>query len=69
MENGSMRKNWFEFVKKVRAKLSRLRKENVSHRDAMKEASVLWPKEKEKLMRRVKREAKKRAKLQVTEKS
>ena len=62
MDSVSMRKSWFEFVKKTRVKLSRARKENVSHRDAMKEASVLWPKEKEKLLRRAKREAKKRAK-------
>ena len=64
-----MRKNWFDFVKKIRAKLSRQRKENVSHRAAMKEASILWPKEKEKLLRRQKRESKKRDKLQGNEKS
>ena len=69
MESVSMRRNWFNFVKKIRAKLSRQRKENVSHREAMKEASILWPKEKEKLLRRQKRDAKKRAKLQGNEKS
>ena len=69
MESVSMRRNWFDFVKKIRAKLSRQRKANVSHREAMKEASILWPKEKEKLLRRQKREAKKRAKLQGNEKS
>ena len=57
-----MRKEWFEFVRKTRTKLSRLRKENVSHREAMKEASTGWAAEKAKIIRRKAREARKNAK-------
>ena len=52
----NMRKKWFEFVATVRRRLTRKRKENVTHRDAMKEAALLWPKEKTKLLNRIKRE-------------
>ena len=38
--------------------MSRGCKEPVSHRDAMKKASESWPKEKEKLLRKIKREKK-----------
>ena len=34
-----MRKAWFDYVRKTRAKLSRGKKEKCSHRDAMKAAS------------------------------
>ena len=54
----SLRKEWFLYVKKTRRKMSRGGKEPVSHRDAMKKASESWPKEKEKLLRRIKREKK-----------
>ena len=55
-----MRKEWFEFVKKVRTKLQRKDKtKNITHQFAMSEASKLWPKEKEKILRKRKREEKK----------
>ena len=54
----SLRKEWFLYVSKTRKKLSRGSKEPVSHRDAMKKASESWPKEKEKILRRIKREKK-----------
>ena len=58
-----MRKEWFQFVRKTRVKLQRKNKnKTVSHQQAMSEASKLWPKEKEKIQRRIKREEKKRAK-------
>ena len=56
-----MRKAWFDFVRKTRQKLTRSKKEKVSHRDAMKAASVGWAAEKAKILRRQKREAKKNA--------
>ena len=59
-----MRKEWFKFVAVIRKRLSRKKKVAVSHRDAMKEAALLWPKEKVKLLNRQKREAK-RAKKQT----
>ena len=54
----SLRKEWFLYVSKTRKKMSRGCKEQVSHREAMKKASESWPKEKEKLIRRIKREKK-----------
>ena len=58
----SMRKEWFKFVAVIRKRLTRKRKTPVSHRDAMKEAALLWPKEKTKLLNRKKREERKAAK-------
>ena len=58
----SMRKEWFNFVAVTRKKLQRKTKENVSHRAAMKEASLVWPKEKAKILNRQKREERKRVK-------
>ena len=58
----SMRKEWFNFVAVTRKKLQRKTKESVSHRAAMKEASLVWPKEKAKILNRQKREERKRAK-------
>jgi len=58
----SMRKEWFKFVAVIRKRLTRKRKEPVTHRDAMKEAALLWPKEKVKLLNKRKREARKAAK-------
>ena len=56
-----MRKEWFAFVRKTRGKLQRKNKgKTVTHQTAMAEASKLWPKEKEKILRRLKREEKKR---------
>ena len=58
----TMRKEWFNFVRKTRTKMSRASKTNVSHREAMKAASVEWPKEKAKVLKRIKREARKKMK-------
>ena len=54
----SLRKEWFQYVSKTRKKLSRGMKVPIAHRDAMKKASETWPKEKEKILRRIKREKK-----------
>ncbi len=59
MTETNMRKNWFAFVANIRKKLSRKQKRDVTHREAMKEASALWPKEKVKLLNKIKRERKK----------
>ena len=56
----NMRQLWFEHVRKTRVKLTKKTKTNVSHRDAMKAASDNWAVEKEKIQRRLKREAKKK---------
>ena len=58
----TMRKEWFNFVRKTRTKMSRASKTNVSHREAMKAASAEWPKEKAKVLKRIKREARKKMK-------
>ena len=52
-----MRKFWFEHVRKTRKKLSKGKKDQATHRQAMAAASVTWPKEKAKIERRLKREA------------
>ena len=57
----NLRKSWFAYVATTRRKLKRKLKKDVSHREAMKEASVTWPKEKAKILNRIKRQ-KKRAK-------
>ena len=57
-----MRKAWFEHVSKTRRKLSKAKKEAVSHRDAMSAASQTWAVEKARIERKLKREAKKAAK-------
>ena len=54
----SLRQEWFLYVAKTRKRMSRKSKEDVSHRDAMKEASTSWPNEKKKLLRKIKREQK-----------
>ena len=58
METPNMRKKWFEFVAVIRKRMSRKLKKDVTHREAMKEASGLWPKEKAKLLNRIKRQKK-----------
>ena len=58
----NMRKNWFGFVATVRKRLSRKEKRDVTHREAMKAASELWPKEKVRILNRLKKEARKAAK-------
>ncbi len=64
MQTPNMRKKWFEFVAVIRKRMSRKQKKDVTHRDAMKEASGLWPKEKIKILNRIKRDQKKQEKLQ-----
>ena len=54
----SLRKEWFQYVSKTRKKMSRGSKEPATHREAMKKASESWPKEKQKILRRIKREKK-----------
>ena len=58
----TMRQEWFEHVRKTRAKMSRGKKEPVSHRLAMQHASTTWGDAKVKIERRNKREAKKLSK-------
>ena len=62
----TLRSDWFDWVQKTRKKLSRGHKTLVSHRVAMKAASITWPKEKEKLLKRRKREAKQQEKVKTT---
>ncbi len=64
-----MRKRWFEFVAVVRKRISRKQKREVTHREAMKEASGLWPKEKVRILNRIKREQKKEKKQTQVPKS
>ena len=54
----SMRVHWFDHVAKTRKKMSRGKKENVSHRDAMREASQTWPTVKKKITRKLKKSQK-----------
>ena len=58
----SMRQHWFEHVRKTRVKMTKKKKENVSHREAMKIASDSWAAEKVKIERSIKRAAKKKSK-------
>ena len=59
-----MRKHWFDYVRKTRKKMARVKKEPVSHRDAMKEASQSWGTEKAKLVKRIAREIRKKLREQ-----
>jgi len=49
-----MRKNWFEYVAKIKKKNNRGSK-TMSHKEAMREASKTWPKEKKRIERRLKK--------------
>ena len=60
--NSEMRKLWFEYVGKTRKKMAKREKKPVSHRDAMKEASAGWVAEKQKILRKKAREARRNAK-------
>jgi hypothetical protein len=58
-----MRKEWFQFVKATREKETRKRKRTMgkdfkpcSHKESMKISSVLWPKEKLRLLKKKSRE-------------
>ena len=54
------RKEWVNWVAKERKRMQRKAKgKTVTHREAMAQASVTWPKEKAKLTRRAARLAKK----------
>ena len=54
------RKEWFNWVAKERKRMQRKSKgKTVSHREAMAQASVSWPKAKAKLTRKAARLAKK----------
>ena len=57
----NLRKDWFEHVSKTRRQMQRGKKETVTHRQAMQQASSTWPKVKEKLLRKRKREERKLA--------
>lgn len=56
-----MRSAWMDYVRKVRKKGNRGKDKTMSHREALKVAAVSWPKEKAKLIRKQKRDAKKKA--------
>ena len=62
-----MRRAWFDHVSKTRKRLSKGKKESVTHRTAMAAASSTWPKEKEKVQRKIAREAKKAAATKAKE--
>jgi hypothetical protein len=55
----TMRNHWFEHVAKTRKKLSRGKKEGMTHRVAMTEASQTWPAVKKKLLNKISRAQKK----------
>ena len=59
-----MRKEWFQFVHKIRAKTERKTKKKCSHREAMKIASPLWVKEKAKIIRKRAKTAKQQKKIE-----
>ena len=59
----NLRKEWFEYVAKIRKKTARATKKNCSHREAMKIAAETWPDEKVKLQNRARRAERKAAKL------
>ena len=54
----TMRNHWFEHVAKTRKKLSRGKKETITHRVAMTEASQTWPSVKKKILNKIKRSQK-----------
>ena len=55
----NFRKEWFNHVAVVRKRLARKSKKGCTHKEAMAQASISWPKEKAKLKRKAVREAKK----------
>jgi hypothetical protein len=66
MEKQSMRTEWFSYVRKIRKKLSRGKgREPVTHRQAMSLASETWGAEKEKIVRKRKREKRKAEKVKA----
>ena len=65
----NFRKEWFNHVAAVRKRLARKSKKGCTHKEAMAQASISWPKEKAKLQRKAAREAKKMAKKTVSSSS
>ena len=65
----NFRKEWFNHVAVVRKRLARKSKKGCTHKDAMAQASISWPKEKAKLQRKAAREAKKVAKAKTVSSS
>ena len=63
-DSSAMRKHWFEYVRKTRKKMARGKKDPVSHRDAMKEASQSWAAEKAKIVKRIARQTRKKTREQ-----
>mgnify|MGYP003715100901 CR=1 FL=1 len=63
-DSSTMRKNWFDHVRKTRKKMAKQKREPVSHREAMKEASQSWGTEKAKLVKRIAREKRKKIREQ-----
>ena len=62
----NFRKEWFNHVAAVRKKLARKNKaKGCTHKNAMAQASISWPKEKAKLQRKAVREAKQTAKAKT----
>ena len=48
----TMRHEWFAWVAKTRKKMSKGQEKQVAHREAMRQASESWPKQKEKLLKK-----------------
>ena len=66
----NFRKEWFNHVAVVRKRLARKNKaKGCTHKNAMAQASISWPKEKAKLQRKAAREAKKAAKVKTASSS
>jgi hypothetical protein len=65
----TLRSDWFAWVNKTRKRMSRGAKELVPHRTAMKAASITWPKEKEKILKKRRRESKKQEKAKTNKKA
>ena len=59
MEAVNYRKEWFNWVAKERKKMQRKNKA-ATHRQAMAQASITWPKQKIRLQKKAKREANKK---------
>ena len=49
----TMRHHWFDHVAKTRKKLTRARKQPITHREAMREASVTWTAIKDRVRKRM----------------
>ena len=62
----NFRNKWFEFVAEIRRKKS-TKKKPLTHAQAMKIASELWPKRKQKLVRKALREKKAKKVIQKVE--